>query len=148
MNFGRALILVYLFGLLTACDKPFGIFPGAELDSPVKDVPAEWAFAQLSGLAQLEVNPNEPYSVNLVYTVVDGQIYINAGDTRTKWVEFIEENPNIRLQIDEAIYELKADRVNDAEVVAKFAEQWTKQSFFRRDPSKLDELFLFRLTKR
>ncbi|MGI9590879.1 MAG: nitroreductase/quinone reductase family protein, partial [Myxococcota bacterium] len=100
------------------------------------------------GTTQLETRPDEPYSVNVVFTVVDGALYVNAGDTETQWAKNIAQDPNVRLRIDDALYQLRAERVTDAETVAAFAKAWTSQSLFRRDPTELDQVFLYRLVPR
>ncbi|MCP5040560.1 MAG: nitroreductase family deazaflavin-dependent oxidoreductase, partial [bacterium] len=64
-------------------------------------------------MIQLETNPEDPYSVNIAYTVVDDQLYIYAGDTRTQWVENMEADPRVRFRLDDTIYELRAERVTD-----------------------------------
>jgi hypothetical protein len=138
-----ALVLVLL-----ACSGPFGLLPGGGLEGKVQSVPSDWTFAGDYGTAQLETRPEDPYSVNLAYTIVDGTLYINAGDTETQWVQNMTVNPEVRLRVDGVLYELNADRVIDADEIARFAEAWTSQSMFRRDPTGLDEVWIYRLRAR
>ena len=86
--------------------------------------------------------------MNLVYTRMDGVLYVNAGDTETQWVVNMSEDPDVRLRIDGAIYPLRAERCTDAEEIARFGRVWTAQSRFRRDPSDLDEVWIYRLVPR
>jgi hypothetical protein len=134
--------------VLLACSGPFGLLPGDGLDGEVAPVPGDWTFAGDYGTAQLETRPEDPYSVNLAYTIVDGALYINAGDTETQWVQNMTANPEVRLRVDGVLYELHADRVTDGAEIARFAEAWTSQSMFRRDPTELDEVWIYRLRAR
>ena len=86
--------------------------------------------------------------MNLAFTVMDGQLYINAGGTETQWVKNIAANPRVRLRMDGVLYDLRAERVTDPAEIAAFGKAWTGQSMFRRDPAKLDEVWLYRLIPR
>ena len=65
----RAFIFLGLL-VLTACGGPTAIFPGGALDGTVNPVPPSFAFASDAGTIQLETSPEEPYSVNIAYTIV------------------------------------------------------------------------------
>jgi hypothetical protein len=142
----RLLLLPLLVGL--ACSGPFGLLPGGGLEGAVEPIPDDWSFAGDYGTAQLETRPEDPYSVNLAYTLLDRALYINAGDTETQWVQNITVNPNVRLRLEGVIYELRAERVTDPAEIAGFAQAWTSQSMFRRDPTELDEVWIYRLRGR
>jgi len=146
----RTLPLVAWLPLLSVlgCNDPFVVFPGGKLDGELRPAPADWSFAETSGTAQLETRTGDPYSVNVAYTVLDGDLYVNAGDTETSWVQNIQADPEVRLRVDGALYDLRAVRVTDPEEIAAFAEAWTSQSWFRRDPTKLEEVWLYRLEPR
>ncbi len=73
---------------------------------------------------------------------------MNAGDTETQWVKNIAASPLVRLRMDGVLYELRAERVTDREEIAGFGAAWASQSTFRRDPTKLDEIWLHRLVPR
>lgn len=144
-----------LFGLVAlaalasaACSGPFVVFPGGRLDGDERPVPSDWSFAGDYGTCQLETNPADPYSVNIAYTIFDGSVYINAGDTETQWVKNMAADPSVRLQIDGILYAMRAERVSDPGEVARFGEAWTAQSMFRRDPAELDPVYVYRLVAR
>jgi hypothetical protein len=132
---------------VVACNGPFVLLPGGKLDGDARPAPSDWTFAGDYGTVQLETRPEDPYSVNVAFTVVDNRLYINAGDTETQWVKNIAANPRVRLRMDGVLYELRAERVTDPAEIAVFGEAWTSQSFFRRDPTGLDEVWLYRLVR-
>ena len=134
--------------LLLACSGPFTVFPGGKLDGETKPVPPNWSSAGDHGICQLETNPQAPYSVNIAYTVLDGSLYVNAGDHEARWVKNMAANPEVRLRIDDTLYELRGERVTDEAEIRKFAEAWTGQSMFRRDPTGYDEVYVYRLVAR
>ena len=131
--------------LVVGCNGPLAVFPGGELDGETRPVPANWSVAGEYGTAQLETRPADPYSVNVAFTVLDGELYVNAGDTETEWVKNIGADPNVRLRLAGVLYELRAERVTDPDRIATFGKAWTSQSVFRRDPTQLDEVWLYRL---
>jgi hypothetical protein len=146
-------VSIRLFALLlvlapSGCGRPFLLLPGGKLDGEAAPVPADWTSAGEYGTAQLETRPQDPYSVNVGFTVLDGHLYVNAGDTETQWAKNIAANPLVRLRMDGALYDLRAERVTDPADIAAFGAAWTSQSMFRRDPTKLDAVWLYRLVPR
>ncbi len=142
-------IVTSLLALLAAaCNGPFGLLPGGKLDGESRPVPATWDLVGESGQMQLESRPGDPYSVNVNFTVIDGELYVNAGDTQTEWVKHIEADPRVRLRIHGELYELQAARVTDPTEIARFGEGWTKQSMFLRDPTQFDEVWIYRMVPR
>ena len=130
------------------CGGPFGLLPGGGLDGESRPAPSDWVIAADHGTAQLETRPEDPYSVNLVYTIVKNRLYVNAGDTETQWVANMNANPLVRLRVDGVLYDLRAERVTDAGEISAFAEAWTSQSKFRRDPAGYEEVWIYRLGPR
>jgi len=143
-----AAALAFAALMIGACSGPCGLLPGGALSGETRPVPDDWSFAGDAGTMQLESRPGDPYSVNIAYTFIDGVPYINAGDTETAWVNNIAADPLVRARIDGVLYELRAVRVTDEAEIARFAEAWTGQSMFRRDPSALDRVWIYRLVAR
>ena len=140
---------VWLLVVATAgCNGPILLLPGGQLNGDVMPARSDWAFAGETGTVQLETRPEDPYSVNVAFTVIDGQLYINAGGTETQWVKNIGANPLVRLRMDGVLYDQRAERVTDSAEIAAFGAAWTSQSMFRRDPTELDEVWLYRLVPR
>lgn len=144
----RLVLLVALLALSLACNGPTFTFPGGALNGTPADAPPDWSAIGPYGMAQLETRPDDPYSVNLVFTVVDRSLYVNAGDTETQWVRNISANPDVRLRIEGTLYDLRAERIEDAETIRAFAKAWTSQSRFRRDPIGLERVWIYRLVAR
>lgn len=137
-----------LAALTLACNDPFVLLPGGRLGGETHPAPPGFAFAESSGTAQLETRPQDPYSVNIVYTVLDGRLYVNAGDTESTWVKHMQADPNVRLRVDGVVYDLRAERVTDRNEIVAFGKAWTSQSAFRRDPASFDQVFVYRLVPR
>ena len=132
----------------SGCNGPLLVLPGGGLAGEVEPSPSDWSFAGDYGTVQLETRLEEPYSVNIAFTVIEGQLYINAGDTETQWVKNMSVNPLVRMRMDGVLYDLRAERVVDADEIAAFGKAWTSQSMFMRDPSELDEVWIYRLAPR
>jgi hypothetical protein len=137
-----------LVSALVGCGGPFVVFPGGRLSGPVEPAPESFAFARDAGTVQLETRPEDPYSVNIACAVVGDALYVSAGDNRSRWVEHMEANPLVRLRIDGTLYELRAQRVVDEAEMEAFAEAWLAKGAWARDPTALDEAWVYRLGPR
>ena len=141
-------VWVTALGLL-GCSGPIFLMPGGALDGPLRATPQDFSFADEAGTIQLETNPSQPYSVNISCAVVAGVLYINAGDTETAWVKNIQADRNVRLRINDGIFELQAHRVTEAAEMDRVAEAWTgKHGWWARDPRELDEAWVYLLEGR
>ena len=118
------------------------------MEGPVAKPPSTWELDRDSALAQLETQPNDPYSINFTYVQLDGRLYAYAGDTRTNWVANIEKDPLVRVRLQNKIYAARAIRVTSSEELNNFASVWTGLSVFQRDPMQFDEVWLYRLEAR
>ena len=134
--------------ILAACNEPFTLAAGGALEGPVAEAPSTWELDKDSALAQLETQPNDPYSINFTYVQLDGRLYAYAGDTRTNWVANIEKDPLVRVRLQNKIYAARAIRVTGSEELNNFASVWTDLSVFQRDPMQFEEVWLYRLEAR
>jgi len=144
----RVLSLMLCCLMVAACDGPPHFMAGGALSGAVSDVPATWRLEEDSGLAQLETRPEDPYSINLTYVQMDGRFYIYAGDSRTNWVKHIEQDPLVRIRVDDTIYPARAVRVTGDDEITAFAAIWANLSAFQRDPLGFEEVWLYRLEGR
>jgi len=142
------LVSTLLAFVALACNGPLGLLPGGKLSGEQRPTPPDWAGVGKSGTIQLETRPGDPYSVNVSYRVVDGRLYVNAGDTETRWVKNIAENPDVRIRMAGMLYDLRAERVDSRQEIARFGEAWTRGSMFMRDPTQFDEVWLYRMVSR
>ena len=147
MTIPRWLVLVGL--LACGCGRgPFLVIPGGRLDGDGKPAPASFALPGKRDTIQLETRPENPYSVNISGAVVDGRLYVSAGDTLTGWAKNIEANPLVRARVGGSLYDLRARRVTDRAELEAFSVVWTSGNTFSRDPMKLAEVWVYQLGPR
>ena len=89
-----------------------------------------FSFAQQFSVLQLEVNPDQPYSVNLRVTVIDGNLYIDASKQR-RWYRYLGENNQVRIKLGKVIYPAKAVVEHREEITRQFL---SKRIVFRLEP--------------
>jgi len=133
---------------LVSCGGPTLLLPGGSLEGEVKPVPADWAFVEEVSTVQLESNPADPYSVNIWIVGIDGDLYVHAGANRAQWVENMEVDPNVRVRIEESIYELSATRVEDQPTFDVFADAYENKYGTRPRHEEIAEVYLYRLGSR
>ena len=122
--------------------------PGGELDGTPAPVPADWSRLADTSIVQVETRPDDPYSVNLWAVARGDAVYLHSGDNRAAWIEHLEADPRLRLQIEDAIYELRAERVTSQEEFDRFAELWDAKYGNRPRNEDVDEAYLMRLGPR
>ena len=103
----RDLAAASALALAVGCGGPFLVFPGAQLRGEVVAEPVEdWSFVS-DRFVDLEVRPADPYSVELNYIVKDGKLYIDPAEGRA-WLDYIREDPRVRVRFSGKIYPLTA----------------------------------------
>lgn len=109
----RTLAAATMAGLLTlSCGGPFLMLPGGALrGDPVDEAVTDWSFVD-ARFVDLEVRPSDPYSVELNYTVRDGKLYIDPAEGR-RWLDYIREDPDVRVRFDGNVYSARAVLVED-----------------------------------
>lgn len=106
----RLPVLVACALALAACHGPFLVFPGGELGGEVVSEPvSDWSFVD-SRFVDLEVRPQDPYSVELNYVVRDGQLFIDPAEGRT-WFDYLRQDPDVRVRFGDRIYPVTAVQV-------------------------------------
>ena len=96
-----------LAALAVACGGPFLVFPGGELRGQVVSEPvSDWSFVDAT-FVDLEVRPDDPYSVELNYVVRDGKLYIDPAEGR-RWFEYLREDDRVRVRFGNRIYAVRA----------------------------------------
>jgi len=142
------LVVLALAAFVAGCAGPCVLLPGGALDGPTADPPESWAFTDEVDTVQLETRPADPYSVNIWVIALGDDLYVHAGANRSAWVENMEADPNVRLRIDDSIYELIASRVEDQAEFDRFSDAYERK--YERRPRNEDvaEAYLFRLATR
>jgi hypothetical protein len=133
---------------LAGCNGPLPFLSGGELDGEERDAPSEWSLEEDFAVVPLETRPDDPYSVNIAYTQIDGRLYVNAGDTETAWVLNMEADPRVRMRVSDVLYRARAERVVDPAEISEFGRAWVDHSMFHRDPDSLDQVWVYRLVPR
>lgn len=148
----RSAMLNRLAVLLACCLTLIGCsyvpFSGGELSGTPTAVPGDWTDIAATDIVALETRPQEPYSVKLWVVGMGPALYIHAGATRTTWVEHIEVNPDVRMQIDESLYELRAQRITDPAEFALFSDAYERKYGNRPRNEDVAQAYLFRLVAR
>ena len=101
------LLVSTLAALAVACGGPFLVFPGGELRGQVVTAPvSDWSFAD-DMFVDLEVRPDDPYSVELNYVLREGQLYIDPAEGR-RWFDYLREDDQVRVRFGNRIYAARA----------------------------------------
>ena len=130
------------------CSGPVVLLPGKALEGPTVAAPGDWSFTDAVKTVQLETLPADPYSVNIWVIAMGEHLYVHAGANRSKWVENIEADPNVRLRVDESIYELTASRVGTQDEFDRFSDAYERKYGRRPRNENVAEAYLFRLAAR
>jgi len=141
-------VLGLLLVLTAGCGGPFLLLPGGELDGAVTPTPTDWAFTDEVSTIQIETNPADPYSVNIWAVGVGASMYLHAGGNRTTWVEHLEADPNLRIRVEDKLYELAAVRVESEEEFARFADAYETKYGVRPRNENIAEIYVLRLGAR
>jgi hypothetical protein len=146
----KPLLMLIVISIVSAagCGRPFVLLPGGALEGKPASVPESWAFTDAVQTVQLETRPADPYSVNVWVIAIDPSLYVHAGASRSTWVENMEADPNVRLRVDESIYELSASRVAEQAEFDRFCAAYEKKYGRRPRNENIAEVYLFRLTAR
>jgi hypothetical protein len=145
--FVRWIAVSSLFSLV-ACGQPFLLLPGGKLDGVTEPAPGDWKIADDVSTIQLETRPLDPYSVNIWVLGMGPFLYVHAGANRSTWVEHIEDDPNVRVRIEDQIYELRATRVESQDEFNQFSDGYEAKYGTRPRVEDASEAYLFRLEAR
>ena len=107
------LFVAIAFLFVAGCDKPFGFIPGRELDGDEVPPPQNWTEIDSIPTVQLEFRPDKPYSINIWAVGIGQDMYIATGEDGTRWTEYLQQTPMVRVRVSESIYPLNAVRILD-----------------------------------
>jgi hypothetical protein len=144
-----ALVAALVFtSSIPGCSGPTVLLPGGALDGKTTEAPADWSFTDAVSTIQLETQPADPYSVNIWVIALGPNLYVHAGANRSTWVEHMEADPNVRLRVGDAIYELTAARVTEQGELDRFADAYERKYDRRPRNENVAEVYLYRLSAR
>lgn len=101
-----------------ACQSPVLIFSGGALSGPTIETDS-FSFAVQFKLLQLEVRPEDAYSIVLRVLMRDHQLYIDAAKRR-RWHRYLKEDSHVRVKLGGSVYPATAIRVDDPEITKLF----------------------------
>ncbi|TDJ22413.1 MAG: DUF385 domain-containing protein [Gammaproteobacteria bacterium] len=146
--------------LMSACE-PQDRRPGLWLSGQAAGAPADWTFVNEPREVFLETHPwyGIPHSVTVVVAEANGKVFVPSiydedlpfpGTKR--WNTNIAADPNVRLKVGDAIYEMTArPAANDEEWQEGFAALAAKYDFWQElldDESKRPPFAIIRLEAR
>jgi hypothetical protein len=102
---------------------PVAFLPGGWLWGERREPPADWSYTDEIKEVQLQTHVGLlPWSVTTWVMSSDGELYIGASECERVWTHRVMADPNIRVRIDGAIYELRAREVTDLAVAGRVAK--------------------------
>jgi len=129
-----ALLLLAVPGCLDPQDRR----PGLRLSGPVaEELPDDWSFTDEHGEIHLEVSTPYllPHSVTIVCTQVAGRLYVGARDPEEKrWPGYVADDPEVRLEIGERIYEVRLEPVEDPTVLEAVYRSYARKYGWQVQP--------------
>ena len=133
---------------LAGCSEPFGFIPGGALEGEAMAPPFDWsALAELDNV-QLEFRPDSPYSINIWAVGLGRDVYVATREDGTRWTEYLQETPDVRVRVGTAIYELLAVRVKDAAERRKVSAAFIAKYGMDADDNWVQGGQVFRLDRR
>ena len=128
--------------------SPMTPLPGGSLKGDVVSGPVfDWSFASGERFCKLETRHGEPRSITVSCLVSDGKLYVGcSGCSERHWSQALIQEPNVRYQVLDKIYNLVATRVTDqTEVNSVWLTRATKYGDDSPEPAPQDFWF-FRLS--
>ncbi len=141
------LIAIATLVLVASCG-PLMLLPGGKLDGDTAPAPSDWSFTDEVDTVQLETKPDDPYSVNIWAVGMGPRVYVHAGASRSRWVENMEANPEVRLRVEDRLYNLRAYRVEGQDEFDQFSDSYEKKYGLRPGNEDVAQAYLFRLEAR
>jgi hypothetical protein len=142
-------ILIFVSTLFLVSCEPKGPIPGGQLTGEVKTAPDNWSAYSEVELLQLETRPDDPYSINIWGVGLGRDYYIaSGGGGESNWVDHINNNPAVRLRIQNNIFELKAIRITDEEELAQEQKRYKEKNYMEAQGEEAAQAWMFRLDRR
>ena len=133
---------------VTGCE-PLWVLPGGALGGTETRVPEDWAFSDAVDTVQIETGGADAYSVNVWGVGIGPHFYIAAaqgGDSR--WARNMVEIAAVRLRIDDAVFPLRATRVEGADELATVMAAYVRKYEVEEGDNFVSVAWVFRLDAR
>jgi len=111
--------VIALAALIVGC-SPNAQRPGTALSGAEAALPADWRFTDATKEIQLQVHTPYliPHAVTIWCAQVDGALYVAASaPSQKRWPSWVDRDPNVRLDIDGKIYDVKLVPLESAEQI-------------------------------
>jgi hypothetical protein len=144
----RYLPLAFLLLFLAGCAEPFIVFSGNALTGTLALPPADWTALNEVDVVQFETRPADPYSINIWAAGIGSSIYVATSEGGTTWSEHLAVSRDVRLRINDAIYELEAFPVTDPQERTVVAAEYVRKYDVDEDDNWVTDGQLFRLDRR
>lgn len=117
-----ALVLV----LAGCAGGPWGPIAGQQLSGTRVAAPVEnWNFAKSAEYVDLEVRPEDAYSVTIHYYVVGDALYIEAGDNGwSRWRPMLWADPRARVRFGDQVFPVSAVEVTEPEEIQRILPEF------------------------
>ena len=132
-----ALGIALAFTLLLAGCEPQDRRPGLWLRGDVEPFPPDVAFsdAQLEIAIEIGTPYGLPHSVTIWCARVDDRLYVAAANPDEKrWPDWADARPDVRLKIDDRLFEARLERLDDAAEIAEVQGAYAAK--YNLDPSR------------
>lgn len=128
---------------------PLVMIPGGSLSGSVQPVPSDWSFSDDVDVVQLETRPDDPYSVNVWGVGMGAHFYVVSGDAaESSWAQNVLADPEVRLRVGDAIYEMRAERVEDDAEIDRLLAGLKSKYDFEPEEGQREKAAVFRLVAR
>ncbi len=141
------LIAVSSLFLVAGCG-PFLLLPGGKLDGTTAPAPNDWSFSDKVKTVQIETRLEDPYSVNIWAVGMGPFLYVHAGTNRSRWVENMEADSDVRVRFKSTLYDVRASRVEGQDEFTQFSDAYEEKYGSRPRNENVAKAYLFRLEAR
>lgn len=117
---GAAIVVVLFLDTFggSLFDGPLGPIPGGAFQGPVSDAEPDWS--NIEDVIELEIRPDDPWSLSVWNVVIDGELYVPSGSGASRrWPPVALADPRIRVRTGGQIYERRIEKLEDGETRAR-----------------------------
>jgi len=141
----RTWVVVWGALAVAGCSDPFFTIPGGELSGADRQPPAVWE--HVPDTIQLETRLMDPYSINIWGVGIGSDLYIATSGDGTAWTEFIADDRNVRVRIEQGLYRLQATLVDEADERSRVVLAYFDKYQVDPDEGWVSEGMIFRLER-